>query len=60
MQDNGMCQANIVKQALMAKATLDSDKATKADLQDELPMLINVCMAAPGVIINYYTPEQKG
>ena len=58
--DEALFSGYVVKQALMAKRTLDSDKATKADLQDELSMLINVCMAAPGVTIEYYTPEQEG
>ena len=58
--DEALFSGYVVKQALMAKRTLDSDKATKADLQDELFMLINVCMAAPGVTIEYYTPEQEG
>lgn len=44
----------------MAKRNLDSDKATKAYLHDELSMLISVCMAAPGVTIEYYTPKQEG
>ena len=58
--DEALFRGYVVKQALMAKRTLDSDKATKADLHDELSMLISVCMAAPGVTIEYYTPKQEG